>query len=162
MWYDCQWDNYPQKTKMTQTLTTIGHRTAFNNVSIRSGIWKLFTTTSFEVGSKVFFLLYCHVLFCLKFCISTRHSLASLSISSTTLEHSGCSCRDNIFWIPSFIRGVIRSILKIHHFSGQQPYNLKSTHKNIPFCQRFYFTYHCTIFCVFVSEVLLHVKKNNS
>ena len=25
MWY------YPQKTKMTQTLTTIGHRTAFNN-----------------------------------------------------------------------------------------------------------------------------------
>ena len=33
MWYDCQWDNYPQKTKMTQTqtLTTIGHRTAFNN-----------------------------------------------------------------------------------------------------------------------------------
>ena len=31
MWYDCQWDNYPQKTKMTQTLTTIGHRMAFNN-----------------------------------------------------------------------------------------------------------------------------------
>ena len=31
MWYDCQLDNYPQKTKMTQTLTTIGHRTAFNN-----------------------------------------------------------------------------------------------------------------------------------
>ena len=31
MWYDCQWDSYPQKTKMTQTLTTIGHRTAFNN-----------------------------------------------------------------------------------------------------------------------------------
>ena len=31
MWYDCQWDNYPQKTKMTQPLTTIGHRTAFNN-----------------------------------------------------------------------------------------------------------------------------------
>ena len=30
MWYDCQRDNYPQKTKMTQTLTTIGHRTAFN------------------------------------------------------------------------------------------------------------------------------------
>ena len=24
-------NNYPQKTKMTQTLTTIGHRTAFNN-----------------------------------------------------------------------------------------------------------------------------------
>ena len=31
MWYDCQWNNYPQKTKMTQTFTTIGHRTAFNN-----------------------------------------------------------------------------------------------------------------------------------
>ena len=31
MWYDCQWDNYPHKTKMTQILTTIGHRTAFNN-----------------------------------------------------------------------------------------------------------------------------------
>ena len=26
-----KWDNYPQKTKMTQTLTTIGHRTVFNN-----------------------------------------------------------------------------------------------------------------------------------
>ena len=31
VWYDCQGDNYPQKTKMTQTITTIGHRTAFNN-----------------------------------------------------------------------------------------------------------------------------------
>ena len=31
IWYDCQWDNCPQETKMTQTLTTIGHRTAFNN-----------------------------------------------------------------------------------------------------------------------------------
>ena len=31
MWYDCQCDNCPQETKMTQTLTTIGHRTAFNN-----------------------------------------------------------------------------------------------------------------------------------
>ena len=27
-WYDCQWDNYPQKT---HTLTIIAHRTAFNN-----------------------------------------------------------------------------------------------------------------------------------
>ena len=31
MWYDCQWDNCPQETKMTQTLTFIGHGTAFNN-----------------------------------------------------------------------------------------------------------------------------------
>ena len=31
MWYDCQWDNSSQETKMTQKLTTIGHRTAFNN-----------------------------------------------------------------------------------------------------------------------------------
>ena len=31
MWYDCQWDNYPQETKITQTLVTIGHRTAFNH-----------------------------------------------------------------------------------------------------------------------------------
>ena len=27
MWYDCQWDNCPQETKMTQKLTTIGHGT---------------------------------------------------------------------------------------------------------------------------------------
>ena len=31
MWYDCQWDNFPQETKMTQKLTILGHRTAFNN-----------------------------------------------------------------------------------------------------------------------------------
>ena len=31
MWYDCQLDNCSQETNMTQTLTTIGHRTAFNN-----------------------------------------------------------------------------------------------------------------------------------
>ena len=31
MWYDCQCYNRPQETKMTQKLTTIGHRTAFNN-----------------------------------------------------------------------------------------------------------------------------------
>ena len=31
MQYDCQWDNSPQETKMKQKLTTIGHRTAFNN-----------------------------------------------------------------------------------------------------------------------------------
>ena len=31
MWYYCQRDNCPQETKMTQTLTTIDHRTAFNN-----------------------------------------------------------------------------------------------------------------------------------
>ena len=31
MWYDCQWDNRPQETKMTQKLTNICHRTAFNN-----------------------------------------------------------------------------------------------------------------------------------
>ena len=30
MWYYCQWDNYPQKTKMTQTLTTISHRMLLN------------------------------------------------------------------------------------------------------------------------------------
>ena len=23
MWYDCQWDNYPQKTKMTQKLIIV-------------------------------------------------------------------------------------------------------------------------------------------
>ena len=28
MWYDCQWDNSPQDTKITQKWTTIGHRTA--------------------------------------------------------------------------------------------------------------------------------------
>ena len=28
MWYDCQWDNSPQETKMTQKLITLGHRTA--------------------------------------------------------------------------------------------------------------------------------------
>ena len=31
MWYDCQGDNSPQETKMTQKLTIIGHHTAFNN-----------------------------------------------------------------------------------------------------------------------------------
>ena len=31
MWYDCHVDNSPQETKMTQKLTTIGHRTDFNN-----------------------------------------------------------------------------------------------------------------------------------
>ena len=31
MWHDCQWDNSPQVTKMTQKLTTVSHRTAFNN-----------------------------------------------------------------------------------------------------------------------------------
>ena len=31
MWYDCQRDNSPQETKMTQKLTTIGHRTVFSN-----------------------------------------------------------------------------------------------------------------------------------
>ncbi len=33
MWYDCECDNSPQgtKKKKTQNLTTIGHRTAFNN-----------------------------------------------------------------------------------------------------------------------------------
>ena len=31
MWYDCQWVNSPQVTKMIQKLTTIGHNTAFNN-----------------------------------------------------------------------------------------------------------------------------------
>ena len=31
MWYDCQRDNCPQETKMTQQLTTIGHHMAFNN-----------------------------------------------------------------------------------------------------------------------------------
>ena len=31
MWYDCQSDNSPQETKMTQKLTTIGHCAAFNN-----------------------------------------------------------------------------------------------------------------------------------
>ena len=34
MWYDCQLDNSPQETKMTQKLTTIGNRTAFNNEQI--------------------------------------------------------------------------------------------------------------------------------
>ena len=34
MWYDCHVDNFPQETKMTQKLTTIGHRTAFNNEQI--------------------------------------------------------------------------------------------------------------------------------
>ena len=29
--YDCQWDNSLQETKMTQKVTTIGPRTAFNN-----------------------------------------------------------------------------------------------------------------------------------
>ena len=29
MWYDCQWDNCPQETKMTLKLTTTGHRMAF-------------------------------------------------------------------------------------------------------------------------------------
>ena len=37
MWYDCQRDNYPQETKVTQTLTTIGHRIAFNNEQIDIG-----------------------------------------------------------------------------------------------------------------------------
>ena len=36
MWYDCQWDNCPQETKMTPTLTTIGHCTAFNNEHIQN------------------------------------------------------------------------------------------------------------------------------
>ena len=31
VWYDFQLDNSPQETKMTETLTNIGHRTAFNN-----------------------------------------------------------------------------------------------------------------------------------
>ena len=31
MWYDFQLKNSPQETNMTQKLTTIGHRTAFNN-----------------------------------------------------------------------------------------------------------------------------------
>ena len=38
MWYECQLDNCPQVTKMTQTLTTIhaiGQRTAFNNEQSR-------------------------------------------------------------------------------------------------------------------------------
>ena len=30
MWYDCQWDNSPQDTKMTQKLTTTGNRTALS------------------------------------------------------------------------------------------------------------------------------------
>ena len=30
MWYDCKWENYPQETKMTKTLTTIDHRTDLN------------------------------------------------------------------------------------------------------------------------------------
>ena len=31
MWYDCQCDNSPQEIKMTQKLTTTGHRRAFDN-----------------------------------------------------------------------------------------------------------------------------------
>ena len=31
MWYDCQWDNTLQETKMTQKLTTIGNCMAFTN-----------------------------------------------------------------------------------------------------------------------------------
>ena len=30
-WYNCQRDNSPQETKMTQKLTTIGQCTVFNN-----------------------------------------------------------------------------------------------------------------------------------
>ena len=47
MWYDCQWDNYPQKTKITQTLTTIGHRTPMN----------VFWTDSSSCFSLLFFFL---------------------------------------------------------------------------------------------------------
>ena len=31
MRYDCQWDNRSQEIKMTQILTNVGHRMAFNN-----------------------------------------------------------------------------------------------------------------------------------
>ena len=31
MWYDCQRDNSPHETKMTQKLPTLGNRTTFNN-----------------------------------------------------------------------------------------------------------------------------------
>ena len=31
MWFDYQCDNSPQETKMTQNLTTVGHRTVINN-----------------------------------------------------------------------------------------------------------------------------------
>ena len=31
MWFDCQWDNSPQETKMTHKLTSIGHHEDFNN-----------------------------------------------------------------------------------------------------------------------------------
>ena len=35
MWYDCQWDNFSQETKMTEKLTTIVHGTASNNALTR-------------------------------------------------------------------------------------------------------------------------------
>ena len=38
MWYDFQLDNSPQETNMTQKLTTIGHRTAFNNEKAHTAI----------------------------------------------------------------------------------------------------------------------------
>ena len=31
LWYDCQFEKSPQKTKNTHTFTTIGHRTSVNN-----------------------------------------------------------------------------------------------------------------------------------
>ena len=42
MWFDCQWDNSPKETKITQKLTTIGHRTPFNNDQIQYRIVSLF------------------------------------------------------------------------------------------------------------------------
>ena len=38
MWYDCQLDNSQQKTKLTQILTNIGHRMAFNNAQSPSSL----------------------------------------------------------------------------------------------------------------------------
>ena len=39
MLYDSQSDNSPKQTKMTQKLTTISHRTAFNNDQSTYGIF---------------------------------------------------------------------------------------------------------------------------
>ena len=41
MWYDCQLDNCPQEAKMTKTLTTIDHRTSFDNEQMSTEISEL-------------------------------------------------------------------------------------------------------------------------
>ena len=65
MWYDCQWDNSPQETKITQNLTTLVNQQTRNNFTYtllyfsRKGRFKRYLRSyfSFYILLKKFLLI---------------------------------------------------------------------------------------------------------